>query len=259
MHNSAGTVSQTIESVQSQTYKNWEMIIVDDCSWDESVEIVERYMKDDSRIRLIRNRQNKGVAHTRNVAIKNATGRYIAFLDSDDLWRWDKLDKQLGLMRETNSAFCYGMCGVIDDTGCDLQKDRVVPRSIDYKELLKGNPIPCLTVLIDRKLVEQIEMPDIPHEDYACWLNIFGKYDISACGVQSVIADYRISRKTVSSNKIKGIIWTWNIYRKYLKLPLSKSINCFIWYAVRAVTKRLFIGKLVYQRALRKTAKFDQM
>lgn len=239
MHNSARTVAQTIESVQKQTYQNWEMIIVDDGSIDDGVELVQRYVHDDSRIRLYKNDKNVGVAFTRNIAVKKANGQYLAFLDSDDLWRSDKLEKQLQLMENTGCSFCYGMCGVIDNEGKNINKDRIVPRSIDFEQLLKGNDIPCLTVLLDRKVIKEVEMPNIPHEDYACWLTIFRKYDIVAYGLQEVVADYRIGEKSVSSNKFKVIGWTWNIYRNYLGLSLWKSASCFAWYVIKAVVKRI--------------------
>ena len=238
MYNAENTILQTIESVKKQTYENWEMLIVDDCSTDNCVEIVRRYQAEDGRIRLIRNQKNLGVAKTRNVALRNACGQYVAFLDSDDLWRANKLEIQLGLMEKTGTPFCYGMCGVVDIEGKAVCRPRNVPETIDYERLLKGNPIPCLTVLIDRKQIENIEMPDLHHEDYACWLTILKKYGTVACGVQSIIADYRVGGRTLSSNKVKVIGWTWIIYRKYLGLSLGKSLYCFSWYIIRAILKR---------------------
>lgn len=238
MYNAQDFVEQAITSVLEQTYKNWEMIIIDDASTDECVEIVRKYAEVDSRIRLIQNLTNAGVAETRNVGIKNARGRYIAFLDCDDIWMDDKIEKQLSAMNRTGTSFCYGMCEVIDYSGKSVKGIRSVPKYIDYKKLLKGNAIPCLTVLVDRNVVDVIEMPDIEHEDYACWLTIFSKYDIVAYGVQSVLARYRIGQKTVSSNKLRAALWTWNIYSKYLKMPLYKCIYYYVWYAVRAISKR---------------------
>lgn len=237
MYNAENFIEETIQSVCKQTYAKWELIIVDDCSTDRSVEIARKYSEMDQRIRIICNASNVGVAATRNRAIDDAKGQYIAFLDSDDIWLKDKLEKQLETMKKTGSPFCYGMCGVIDSTGKNLNKDRVVPKEIDYKELLKGNVIPCLTVLIDRKRIDIIEMPNIPHEDYACWLTIFDKYGIVAHGIQTVIAQYRIVEKSISNNKIKAAGWTWNIYRNYLKLPICKSVWCFICYIIKAIAK----------------------
>lgn len=238
MHNAVNTIALTIQSVQKQTYENWEMIIVDDCSSDESVQIAKNYAEEDTRIIVISNPTNMGVAKTRNFAIEHAKGQYIAFLDSDDLWRPNKLDIQLALMKEKECPFCFGMCAVIDASGVDLDKNRSVPAEIKYEELLKGNPIPCLTVVIDRTKIDKIEMPMVPHEDYLAWLTILRDYDITACGVQSVIADYRIGNSSVSSNKLKAAKWTWDIYRSHLKLSFFKSVKCFMFYIVRAVMKR---------------------
>jgi glycosyltransferase involved in cell wall biosynthesis len=242
LYNNERYIEGTIRSVLDQTYEQWEMIIVDDASTDGGAAVVRNYTDKaspcyDSRIRYYRNAVNSGVAATRNQAIELAGGRYIAFLDSDDLWQPEKLAKQLALMRETHTGFCYGGCGVIDENGSNLHRDRSVPARIDYRELLKGNQIPCLTVLLDRTVVEHIRMPSIPHEDYATWLDILRTHAITACGVQEVLADYRVGKPSVSSGKGKAARWTWDIYRKYLGLPFWECVYCFCWYAIRALGK----------------------
>ena len=117
MYNAQKYIAQTMDSVLAQTYSNWEMIIMDDCSTDSCPEIVKEYCRKDSRIKYFKNKENQGVSGTRNAAMQKATGRYLAFLDSDDLWRSDKLEKQLQLMENTGCSFCYGMCGVINNEG----------------------------------------------------------------------------------------------------------------------------------------------
>lgn len=236
MYNAEKYIKETIASVQAQTYQKWEMIIVDDGSTDKSADIVKEFMKNEPRIRYYRNNVNCGVAQSRNVAISKAQGRYIAFLDSDDLWRPVKLEKQLQVMRESGSPFCYGACSVIDGTGKKIKKDRNVPKKIDYRKLLKGNMIPCLTVVIDRKNVPGITMPQIPHEDYATWLTIL-KSGVVAYGTDAVIADYRVGHESTSSQKGKAFKWTWNIYRKYLELNLCSCIYNFCWYAIKGISK----------------------
>lgn len=236
MYNAEKYIIETIASVQAQTYQNWEMIIVDDCSTDTSADIVKKMMMNDARIRYYKNDVNYGVAQSRNVAISKAEGRYIAFLDDDDLWRTFKLEKQLQIMRESGSPFCYGSCSVIDKSGKRIRKDRKVPEKIDYKGLLKGNVIPCLTVMIDRKSIQNITMPQIPHEDYATWLAIL-KEGIVARGTNEVIADYRVGHESISSCKRKVFKWTWNIYRKYLELNLCSCIYNFCWYAIKGMSK----------------------
>lgn len=238
VYNAQDTIAGTIESVQAQTCGNWEMILADDCSTDNSMEIMQSYAKKDSRIRLLVQKTNQGVAQARNAAIASAKGRFVAFLDSDDLWCPDKLEKQLAFMKQKQAAFCYTACDVIDEYGKQMGKVRFVPETADYNTLLKGNYIPCLTVVIDRKTIDIPSMPSIPHEDYAVWLEIL-KAGHSAWGLNEVLARYRVNQHSVSSNKLKAAGWTWNIYRKNQKLSLIKSSYCFMSYLVRAVIKRI--------------------
>ena len=147
MYNSGKFIKDTIDSVLSQTYKEWEMIIVDDCSTDISPEIVKSYVGSESRIKYIRTDKNGGVSNARNIALKNANGQYIAFLDSDDIWDKEKLEKQINFMKEKDCAISFTSYELIDEENKRLDKIvRVVP-SIDYKTLLKGNILGCLTVI----------------------------------------------------------------------------------------------------------------
>ncbi len=239
MYNSEKYIRQTIESVQKQTYDNWEMIIVDDCSSDRSVQIAQEFAAHDRRIHVILNKENQGVAVSRNISIANASGRYIAFLDSDDLWRPKKLEMQLKLMKKKGSAFCYGACGVIDAAGRDIKKNRMVPEQLTYKQLLRGNQIPCLTVIIDRQVVCDVQMPPIPHEDYATWLTILKEQQIRAFGVQELIADYRERRESLSGGKLKAMSWAWNVYYNYLHLSFAKSLYYLGWHGFRSLKKRI--------------------
>lgn len=238
MYNAEQYIGETIASVRNQSYENWEMIIVDDCSTDQSANIVMELMKGDERIRYYKNDTNQGVASSRNAAIEQAQGRYLAFLDSDDIWERDKLKKQIGYMRQNDIAFCHSACRVIDEAGNDTGKVRYIPGQLDYQQLLKGNCIACLTVVIDREQTEIMRMPDIPHEDYATWLGILrtGK---QAYGINEVLAGYRVSSESVSGNKIKAMKWTWNIYRDYLELGMIKSMYYFGHYVINAVRKRI--------------------
>lgn len=236
MYNSQKYIEDVIQSVQGQTYKEWEMIIVDDCSSDQGPEIVKRLQSYDERIKYYRNEYNCGVAATRNRAIGYASGRFLAFLDSDDQWYPSKIERQLEEMHASQSAFCYTACDVIDQDGNQINVRRV-PEKIDYQELLKGNVIPCLTVLIDRKKIPDIEMPYIPHEDYATWLKIL-KSGVKAYGIDETLAAYRESNKSLSSNKIKAMRWTWDIYRRFLGMNIGKSVFCFCHYVINALRKR---------------------
>lgn len=236
MYNAQKWIEETIRSVQSQTYSHWEMIIVDDCSSDDSPEIVKRLQKQDSRIRYYRNEANSGVALTRNRAIAYAKGRYVAFLDSDDQWYPTKLERQIGRMEKEQIAFCYSACDVIDESGKRVNT-RYVPKKADYRELLKGNAIPCLTVVLDRKQIPEISMPQMPHEDYAAWLKITGS-GITAYGVNEALAGYREAGSSVSSDKFRAMGWTWAIYRQFLGLSFPKACCCFFFYVMNALKKR---------------------
>lgn len=237
MYNSGKFIRNTIESVLNQTYEDWEMIIVDDCSKDESPEIVKSYTKKDERIKYIRVSENKGVSNARNVALKNASGRYIAFLDSDDIWEITKLEKQIRFMKEKNCAISFTSYELINEENQKLNKVVGVPKSVDYKTLLKGNVLGCLTVVIDKsKLNFDIKMSGVRHEDYVLWLSIL-KRGYIAYGLDEVLAQYRKSLTSLSGNKIKSAMWTWNIYRNIEKIPLHKSIYYFVNYSINGIKK----------------------
>lgn len=238
MYNAKRYIAQTIQSVLAQTYPDWEMIIVDDCSTDDSPAIVQEFARTDQRIRYFRQPENCGIACARNVAIGFAVGKYIAFLDSDDLWKPKKLERQLEFMHGNGAHFCHTACEVIDAEGNLTGQVRHVPETVAYQQLLKGNPIACLTVLIDREYFADIEMPQIPHEDYAAWLNLL-KTGETAYGLDEVLAQYRLVGDSASADKRRAAVWNWNIFRHYLKLPLWKSCWCFVGYVYHALRRRM--------------------
>lgn len=237
MYNSEKYIEQTIKSVQAQTYTDWEIVVMDDISEDNSAQIVQSYAKSDERIHYYLEEKKSGVAKARNDAMAKANGRYLAFLDSDDMWLPEKLECQLKLMQQKKVPFVYAGCEVIDEEGEKTGKVRTVPEQIDYEKLLHGNVIPCLTVLIDRQAVGTFEMPQMGHEDYATWLNILKKVP-KACGINKPLAYYRVSSKSVSANKLKAVKWTWNIYRKNQKLPIGKSLWYLTGHVRQALKKR---------------------
>lgn len=238
MYNRSFFVEQSIDSVIAQTYKNWELIIIDDYSTDNSKEIVEKYIERDLRIKIICLEQNSGVAEARNRGIEIANGQYLAFLDSDDIWHPEKLQKQIFFMKKNNIAFSYTQYRHFS------QKDKYEGKLIDvkehvtYKELLKGNIIGCLTVVIDREKIKNIMMRSERHEDYILWLQIL-KSGYEAYGLKKDLARYRISSNSLSGNKLKSAIWTWRIYRKIEKLNLWESLYYFLHYLLKGVLKRL--------------------
>ena len=238
MYNSEATIAETIKSVLAQTYSEWEMVIVDDCSTDASASIVKKYQNIDKRIHYYKREKKSSVANARNYAIKRSKGHYLAFLDSDDLWEKDKLQKQVSFMEKNNVSFCYSACATIDENSRKTGKIRWIKSYADYAILLKGNFIPCLTVVLEKKLFDKIEFPEIKHEDYAVWLSIL-KTGIKAYGINEVLAYYRVNSKSVSANKFKAALWTWDIYYNYEKIPFYKSAYYFINYFINAIRKRL--------------------
>ena len=238
-YNAAAYIAETIASVFAQTYTNWEMLIVNDCSKDNTAEIVESYAKKDKRIKLINLKQNSGAAAARNTAIQNAKGRYIAFLDSDDLWKKEKLQKQLSFMQQNGYAFTFTGYEHFKGTKENIQSKVQVVKSLNYKQALKGNQIGCLTVMLDRKQIRDIRFTTQRHEDYILWLSIL-KQGITAYGIQESLALYRTGNsKSISSNKLQSALWTWKVYRESQRLSVVKSMYYMLFYVANGLRKYL--------------------
>jgi teichuronic acid biosynthesis glycosyltransferase TuaG len=229
-------ISQTIESVLSQTYKNWEMIIVDDLSPDKSNEIIEKYIIKDSRIKLIKLEKNSGPAVARNRAIKEAKGRYISFLDADDLWMPEKLKKQIEFMSKNNLSFTYSSYNLIDKEGGNIGFFET-KNYIYYYSILKTNPIGCLTAIYDTQKLGKVYMPNILlGQDYSLWLKILKEIKTTK-GMLEPLATYRILDNSISSNKKIAALYQWKIYREVEKLGIFKSIYYFVHYAYYGLKK----------------------
>lgn len=217
-YNAQKYISDSITSVLNQTYKNWELIIVDDYSTDNTLAIIEEFKKCDNRIILLRQDQNSGVAAARNKGIEHAKGRFLAFLDSDDIWEKTKLEKQVNFMLKNKIYFSYTSYQLMDENNNLSNKVvKVQNEPIEFEKLLECNYFGCLTVMIDLSKIKKPYFPNIPHEDYALWLDILKNNDIKAYGIDEVLAYYRISPGSVSRNKLKSLKWIWNIYREHLK------------------------------------------
>ena len=209
-YNAERFIADTIESVLNQTYQNFELIIVDDCSIDKTEEVIRNYMKKDDRIQYKKLNGNSGAAVVRNTAIEMSNGRYLAFLDSDDIWDSNKLEKQLEFMKKKKIGFSFTSYRLMNEEGEVLNKEIHVPETISYKGLLKNTIIGCLTVVLDREIVGDIKMPNIrAGQDTATWLSIL-KRDFIAYGYDEVSASYRLVKGSISSNKIKALKRTWN-------------------------------------------------
>ncbi len=229
-------ISDTIETVLNQTYQNWEMIIVDDKSPDNSNKIIEQYVKKDSRIKLIKLEKNSGPAMARNKAIEKAQGRYIAFLDADDLWKSEKLEKQIKFMQENELVFTYSSYDLIDEDGKGLGTF-ITKEEISYKEMLKTCSVGCLTAIYDTQKLGKVYMPLIlKRQDYGLWLKILKEIKMTQ-GILEPLATYRILENSVSSNKFKAAQYQWKIYREVEKLDIFFSMYYFIHYAINGIIK----------------------
>jgi len=236
-YNCAIFINQTIESVLSQSYQNWEMLIIDDCSTDNSIEIIEKYKKQDTRIKLLKTKYNSGSPkEPRNIGIKNAQGRFITFLDSDDLWLPDKLERQIPLFDDVNVAIVYSN---YEKMTCEGERNhRIIkaPKKLNYKQLLKSNHIGCLTAMYDISKSGKVYFSDYRHEDYVLWLTILHVGYI-AVNTNTFGALYRTRENSITSNKLIVLKWQWIIYRDFLKLSIVYSIYYFCFYAVNAFLK----------------------
>lgn len=241
-YNSEKFIAKAIESVLAQTYQNWEMIIVDDKSQDNSIEIIETYIEKDRRIRLIKLKKNTGVAFARNQAIQESKGSYIAFLDSDDLWLSEKLEKQLFFMIENNYLFTYLGYEKINKNGVVIGRVNA-PYKTSYYDLLKTCYPGCSTVMLDVNFFGKIYTPlNTKREDYALWLKLV-KESGFAFGLNQDLAQYRIHPRQVSRKKFKMAKETWKVYRNLEKLSFVKSIYYFSNYAIRGIFRTYKILK----------------
>jgi teichuronic acid biosynthesis glycosyltransferase TuaG len=239
LFNSEPYIQSTIESVLNQTYTNWEMIIVDDCSEDKSAEIVLRFAAADQRIKYHKLEKNYGAPYAaRNFATSQAKGTFIAFLDSDDLWHKEKLEKQISFMQTDQleiSFTAYSKIYLSDPA--KKSKIITVPAVVNFKSLLKTNHIGCLTAIYDVRKVGKLFQPGPQyHEDYIMWLKTLRK-GFKAYGLNEVLAEYRVHRNSISNNKIKMARVTWNIYRKTMELNALQSAWYFLNYSFNGIKK----------------------
>lgn len=236
LYNTEDYVINAVKSVLSQYMKSFEILIVDDCSGDLSAKIIESLVKQDSRINLIKLPVNMGVSNARNKAIEVSKGRYIAFLDSDDIWLPDKLEKQLAFMQENNYPFTYAAYDKINEHG-QLFGHVGVSDKVSYTDLLKTNSIGCLTAMYDTQYFGKVYMPrNTKREDFATWLQLLKKVDY-AYGVNETLAQYRVYSSQNSAKKIKMAKESWHLYRDIEGLSLIKASYYFSHYAVRGLLR----------------------
>lgn len=236
-YNADQTIAQAIHSVLTQTYKNLELIIVDDCSTDTTIQVISSF--NDKRIRLICNEKNSGVSYTRQRAAKNANGRWIAVLDSDDAWTNTKLELQANVQKETNASLLFTGSAFMDVYGEKIDWELHVPPKIDYHKLLRQNLISNSSVLVKKALYLKYsnsdKNSDLAHEDFVCWLRML-KDGYIAYGIDQPLLIYRLSGNSKSGNKLKAAKMNWNTYRA-VGLSLPASCYYMLWYTVNGLKK----------------------
>ncbi len=235
-------IKETLDSVQAQDYEAREHILVVDGSEDPTIEAIHEYMKEhpDANIRLVIQDTNQGAAHARNRGVREAKGRYIAYIDADDLWRRDKLSKQLAFMEKYGAGFSFTGYEFGDENAKGTGKIVRVPETISYRQALKNTTIFTSTVIFDTHLLpkEELQMPIMKSEDTALWWKILRKGQL-AYGLDENLVTYRRPAKSLSSNKLEAVRRIWNLYRKAEGLSVPVSIYYFCFWAVTAVYRRL--------------------
>lgn len=247
-YNAEKTIEQAIDSVAGQTFLDWELLVMDDCSTDGTGRTALRYAARDERIRYIRNDRNLGVAESRNKGVLLASGQWIAFLDSDDVWETDKLELQMKLADETGARFVFTGSSFMNQNGDRLKYCLRVRRQVDFRELLKQNIISCSSVVIEKKLLIKYPMAQGNlHEDYAVWLKILRSEKMTAYGIDRPLLIYRVSPGSKSGNKGRAAVMHWNVYR-HIHLPLVLSVYYFSVYAIRNLCKytRIWLSNLLF-------------
>ena len=235
-YNCKDFIGVALDSVVNQTYQNWEVIVVDDCSTDDTVEVIKEYIKKDNRIKYYKLEKNSGAAIARNMAIDFATGKYIAFLDSDDVWFSEKLTKQISFMKENNYGFTCTSYTKIDEQGKYLNRTIVAKPKSNYGEILKTCPGNS-TVIYNAEKLGKFKIPDIKkRNDYVMWLQVI-KNEKYLYGIKEPLGSHRIRKEGISNNKKSLVEYHWKVYREIERLPLLKSVYLIFYWIVATVFK----------------------
>lgn len=238
-YNASKYIAATVESVLNQTYSNWELLIIDDCSTDNSVEIIKTFQKKDERIKLIELTQNVGPAVVRNKGISEAQGCYLTFIDSDDIWLTNFIEISIRKVKNS-TGFVFASYHRFDEDLKPYYKDFIVPSKVTYSDILKSNAISCLTAFIDIQKLGKLYMPEILYrQDMGLWLQYLKNIDF-AIGIKEPLAIYRIRKKSHSRNKWNLLKHQWKFYRNVAKLSILKSFYYFLCWMFFGIRKYYF-------------------
>lgn len=236
-YNAERYIEEAIRSVQAQTMEKWELVVVDDRSTDGTAGLIRNLADQDSRIRPIFSQINRGAAGSRNLALDMCQGQYVAFLDADDLWYPQKLEKQLEKAANTGADIIYCSYALFDGSGKKCHADFIVEEQTTLERMLVRSVMSCSTVLLRASAIRANRFPtNLYHEDYAFWLDLL-RSGFTAVGVTEVLASYRVVNGSRSFNKLKSAQNRWRIYRDYLKLPLIPRAKAMVGYAINGLKK----------------------
>ena len=240
VYNAQNYIEETVMSVINQTYSNWELLLVDDCSGDDSIQVMRTLQEKDSRIRLLLQWKNAGAAEARNKGLIESRGRYIAFLDADDLWKPEKIEHEVEFINKKKAAFAFTGYEFADENGIGKGKVVKVPETISYREALQNTTIFTSTVLFDTLKIPKdlLKMPKIKSEDTATWFKIL-RSGYTAYGLNENLVLYRRPAKSLSSNKVEALRRIWNLYREAEHLSLASSLFNFVLWAYHAIIRRV--------------------
>lgn len=243
--NSEKFIAETMQSIQAQTYTNWEVIIVDDGSSDKTISVISEIALLDKRIQFFQLEKNSGAGITRNVALSKAIGRYIAFLDSDDLWKPTKLDKQIKFMTQNDLPFTFSFYDYIDEDGKPLNKRIEAPRDLSYKQLFYCNYVGNLTGIYDVDCFGKIPIAQIrKRQDWILWLTILKKIKTAQPTPES-LAFYRVRQNSISASKLDLLKHNFNVYRTFHGFNLVVSLVCMIGFLfTQLIIKPTYIKRL---------------
>lgn len=238
LYNSEETVIESVNSVINQSYTNWELIICDDGSTDKSIKLIHDNFSD-NRIKIVNNKFIKGAAGARNTGIRKSSGRFLCFLDSDDLWHADKLSIQVNFMLDNNVTFSHGDYFTFDVNNSE-RGEFISPEIITFEDIIYKCDIGCLTVMIDTEIFPNISFPYIVKEDYALWIILFKRYNIKSFKYPKILASYRISNNSLSSNKVKEVPKQYIVLKVYGGLSAIKRGFCLLTYCAYGFNKFFF-------------------
>ncbi len=235
--NSRPYLEESVQSVLAQTFEDFELIVVDDASTDATWSMVSMFVRMDDRIIAERLPRNFGPAIARNRAIEKARGRYIAFLDSDDMWLPEKLETQVPFMDDNNYALSHTHYARIDAAGNQLSPQIDAPGTLGYREMLRSNRIGCLTAMYDTAILGKTLMPELRRrQDYGLWLEIMRRGYRAYC-IPRILAVYRVRTDSVSSDKLRMLSHNWRLYRQVAKLSIVKSAYYLTWNVIRKISR----------------------